>query len=73
VSQKEITFPYRTYILGDVVFVPHYLKQMWVAPGYNCNQKGSAAKEYSEEELHKMKAKPSKEMLWPRKAHNILT
>lgn len=66
-SQKEVTFPYKTYVLNNVVLVPHYAKEMWVGPDYN-----KTKKEWSEEELYKPKAKASKEMLWHRNKHKIL-
>lgn len=67
VSQKEVNFPYKTYVLNGVVLVPHYAKEMWVGPNYHRTKK-----EWSEEELHKLKAKPSKEMLWHRNKHKML-
>lgn len=65
-SQKEVTFPYRSYLLDGILLVPHYAKEMWVAPGY------PKTKEYSEEELNKRKAKTTTQMLWHRPKHKIL-
>ena len=59
----EDLFPYTTYVLGGITYVPHYTEVgMYVGPGYP--QKTNRM--YTAGELQRAGARPVTEALWKR-------
>jgi hypothetical protein len=57
----ESTYPYKVYSLKGITYLPHYLKHVYVSPGYEKH-----GKTHTEEELLSLGAIPKTEMLWLR-------
>ena len=57
----EQTYPHDVYVLDDIMFLPHYTKNVFVAPGHDLTHKS-----YTEDELVAMGAQKKQEMLWQR-------